>query len=137
MAIFDRSWYGRVLVERVEKLTSPHNIDRAYDEINDFELQLAMHGAVVLKFWLDVSKQEQLRRFREREESPFKSFKITPDDWRNRARWTAYQNARRDMFARTSTEHAPWHVVPSDDKKAARIQVVQTIALALEGLRKK
>ncbi|MYN13346.1 hypothetical protein GSY71_09355 [Pusillimonas sp. TS35] len=134
-AIFDRSWYGRVLVERVEKLATVHAIDRAYDEINDFELQLAESGALVLKFWLDVSKDVQLQRFHEREKSPFKSFKITPDDWRNRAKWNAYQNARRDMLVRTCTEHAPWHVIQSDDKKAARLQVLAVIAEALQGLR--
>ncbi len=137
IAIFDRSWYGRVLVERVEKLIPPKTVARAYDEINDFELQLAANGTLLLKFWLDVSKDEQLRRFREREESPFKSFKITPDDWRNRARWKAYQGARFDMLTRTSTEHAPWHIVQSDDKLAARVHIVKTIALALEDMHKR
>jgi len=136
IAIFDRSWYGRVLVERVEKLTPPPAVRRAYDEINDFELQLVANGTLLLKFWLDVSKEEQLRRFREREESPFKTFKITPDDWRNRAKWKAYQAARHDMLTRTSTEHAPWHTVQSDDKRAARVHIVKTIALALEAMRK-
>lgn len=137
IVIFDRSWYGRVLVERVEKLIPPKTVARAYDEINDFEQQLAANGTLLLKFWLDVSREEQLRRFREREASPFKSFKITPDDWRNRAKWKAYQAARFDMLTRTSTEQAPWHVVQSDDKLAARVHIVKTIALALEDMHKR
>lgn len=136
IAIFDRSWYGRVLVERVERLTTPAHWRRAYDEINGFEAQLAANGTVVLKFWLSVSKEEQLKRFQERENSPFKAYKITDDDWRNRAKWTAYRRAAQDMFAQTDTETAPWHIVPSDDKKTARLHVLKTVVQALEALDK-
>ncbi|MCD0503577.1 polyphosphate:AMP phosphotransferase [Bordetella petrii] len=132
IAIFDRSWYGRVLVERVERLAAPTAWRRAYGEINDFERQLADHGAVVLKFWLAVTADEQLRRFRERERSPFKHFKITAEDWRNRKQWNAYAAAVNDMLARTDTQRAPWHVVPSNDKRYARIQVLRHIVAALE-----
>lgn len=136
LAIFDRSWYGRVLVERVEKLITPVTWRRAYDEINGFEAQLNANGTVVMKFWLAVSKEEQLKRFQERENSPFKAYKITPDDWRNRAKWTVYRKAAQDMFAHTDTETAPWHIVPSDDKKAARLQVLKIVVETLENLDK-
>ncbi|MEI2415855.1 polyphosphate:AMP phosphotransferase [Orrella sp. JC864] len=132
IAIFDRSWYGRVLAERVEKITPPAHWRRAYEEINDFESQLAEAGAVLVKFWLAVSKDEQLRRFHEREKSPFKQFKITPEDWRNREKWDAYRQAANEMFARTDTRHAPWHVIPADDKRHARVEVLKTIVQALE-----
>ena len=132
IAIFDRSWYGRVLVERVEGLAAPAAWRRAYTEINDFERQLAEHGAIVLKFWLAVTADEQLRRFREREQSPFKHFKITPDDWRNRKKWREYGAAVDDMLARTDSAHAPWHVIPSNDKRYARVQVLRHIVAALE-----
>ena len=131
-AVFDRSWYGRVLVERVEGLAAEADWLRAYSEINDFEEQLARAGNVVLKFWLQVSKDEQLRRFREREQTPFKHFKITEEDWRNREKWDAYQRAASDMIARTSTEHAPWTLVEAEDKRFARIKVLKTIVAAIE-----
>jgi len=132
IAIFDRSWYGRVLVERVEGLVAPADWRRAYEEINEFERELDANGALVLKFWLAVGKAEQLRRFREREQSPFKSFKITPDDWRNRKRWDDYLKAANEMLARTDTAHAPWHVLAADDKRLARLQVLRAIVNALE-----
>jgi len=132
IAIFDRSWYGRVLVERVERLTRPADWRRAYGEINDFEAQLAEHGAIVLKFWLAVTPEEQLARFREREQSPFKSFKITEEDWRNRSKRDDYAQAANEMLVRTDTAHAPWHVLSSDDKRHARVEVVRRIAQALE-----
>lgn len=133
-AIFDRSWYGRVLVERVEKLISPTRWRQAYDEINGFESQMAANGTVVLKFWLAVSKGEQLRRFQEREASPFKQYKITDEDWRNRRKWMAYHTATEEMLAHTHTVLAPWHVIPANDKRYARIAVLQQIVQTLESL---
>ena len=132
VAIFDRSWYGRVLVERVEKLIPRESWRRAYDEINDFEQQLSDSGIIILKFWLSVTPDEQLRRFRERQESPFKQFKITPEDWRNRRNAKQYAEAARDMFAQTDTPHAPWHVLSANDKKHARVEVLKHIVLAVE-----
>lgn len=132
IAIFDRSWYGRVLVERVEKLTAPANWRRAYAEINDFENQLAASGAIVLKFWLAVTADVQLERFKEREKSPFKNFKITPDDWRNRDKWKEYAAAANEMLTRTDIAHAPWHLVSANDKRYARLQVLRHIVEAME-----
>jgi polyphosphate:AMP phosphotransferase len=132
IAIFDRSWYGRVLVERVEKLTPPSQWRRAYAEINDFEAQLAGSGALVLKFWLAVTADVQLERFKDREKSPFKNFKITPDDWRNRDKWKEYAAATNEMLARTDVQHAPWHLVSANDKRYARLQVLRHIVETLE-----
>ncbi len=132
LAIFDRSWYGRVLVERVEKFCSESAYMRAYGEINDFEEQLAAHGIIVLKFWLQISQDEQLRRFKEREETGFKRFKITAEDWRNREKWDAYEHAVCDMIDRTSTEIAPWTLVEANDKKYARVKILRTVADRLE-----
>ncbi|OZI41882.1 polyphosphate:AMP phosphotransferase [Bordetella genomosp. 4] len=132
IAIFDRSWYGRVLVERVEGFASSAEWQRAYAEINDFERQQTDHGAIVLKFWLAITPEEQLQRFQERERSPFKNFKITPDDWRNREKWNQYASAANDMLARTDTDHAPWHVIGTNDKRYARIHVLKNIVAALE-----
>lgn len=132
ITIFDRSWYGRVLVERVEGYCSVADWQRAYAEINQFEEQLYEGGAVVCKFWLQVSKAEQLARFRARQLTPFKRFKITPDDWRNRKRWDDYQQAVAQMVERTSTELAPWTLIGSDDKRHARIEVLKTIVERLE-----
>ena len=125
--IFDRSWYGRVLVERVEKLIQPSVWLRAYNEIDDFEAEMAHHGVIVIKFWLSISPEEQLRRFNSRLNTAYKRYKITPDDWRNREKWQAYARAAHDMIDRTSTEHAPWTLVEADDKKFARIKVMQTL----------
>lgn len=130
--IFDRSWYGRVLVERVEGLAPESEWMRAYDEINDFEHQLARFGVVVVKFWLAVTKDEQLKRFKDRERTPFKQFKITDDDWRNRKKWDAYRQAACDMVDRTSTTKAPWTLVPSNDKHWSRIHVLKTVCRAVE-----
>jgi polyphosphate:AMP phosphotransferase len=130
--IFDRSWYGRVLVERVEGFCGEVDWMRAYGEINDFEMQLARNGSVVVKFWLQIAKDEQLRRFKERENTPFKRFKITEEDWRNRKKWDAYHRAVCDMVDRTSTEVAPWTVVEANDKYFARIKVLKTIVNAIE-----
>lgn len=132
IVIFDRSWYGRVLVERVEKLTPPDDWQRAYTEINQFEAQLRDSGTLVLKFWLAITRDEQLERFQERESSPFKAFKLTPEDWRNRKKWDAYTAAANEMFMRTSTRDHPWHVVSANDKKHARIAVLEHIVLAVE-----
>lgn len=125
--IFDRSWYGRVLVERVEGLVSEHAWQRAYDEINRFERDLANSQTVVIKFWLAISKDEQAARFKAREETPNKRFKITPEDWRNREKWDAYLDAAADMFEHTSTTYAPWHIIVNDDKNTARLEILRTI----------
>lgn len=132
MTIFDRSWYGRVLVERVEKLCSEANWMRAYSEINDFEAQLVRHNIVVVKFWLSISKEEQLRRFKERETVPFKHFKITAEDWRNREKWNEYEQAVCDMVDRTSTEIAPWTLVEANDKNFSRIKILKTLCQRIE-----
>lgn len=126
MTIYDRSWYGRVLVERVEGFARAHEWRRAYQEINDFEEQLCEHGVVLMKFWLHVSAQEQLRRFEERRAEPHKQHKLTDEDWRNREKRPAYEAAIDDMVARTSTSHAPWTLVAGDDKKHARVTVLET-----------
>jgi polyphosphate kinase 2 (PPK2 family) len=131
VAIFDRSWYGRVLVERVEGFATPPVWMRGYEEINDFEAQLAEAGTVVQKFWLHISKDEQLRRFKSREDEGYKRFKLTPEDWRNRKKWESYEQAACDMFDRTSTKAAPWTVVPANDKRAARLTVLDTIVRRL------
>jgi AMP-polyphosphate phosphotransferase len=131
ITIFDRSWYGRVMVERIEGFCSEYDWKRAYGEINDFEEQLHNAGVVVVKFWLQISKAEQLRRFRAREQTPFKRFKICSEDWRNRRKWDAYQIAVGDMVARTSTDIAPWTLVAAEDKSHARIQVLQTLCRRL------
>jgi AMP-polyphosphate phosphotransferase len=127
MTIFDRSWYGRVLVERIEGFCSTRDWMRAYQEINDFEEQLTEHGAIVIKFWLQISEDEQLRRFEERKNTTFKRYKIGPEDWRNREKWSAYQTAVEDMIERTSTEYAPWTLVESNDKRHARLKILTTI----------
>ncbi len=135
--IFDRSWYGRVLVERVEKFCSEQDWMRAYGEINDFEEQLAEKGAVVLKFWLAITKEEQLRRFKEREKTGYKRFKITDEDWRNREKWEDYVRAVCDMVDRTSTEVAPWTLVEANDKNFARIKILKTLCQRIEAAMKK
>lgn len=137
LTIFDRSWYGRVLVERVEKFCSEADWMRAYSEINDFESQLVRHNIVVVKFWLAISKEEQLRRFKEREKIGFKRFKITEEDWRNRDKWDAYEHAVCDMVDRTSTEIAPWTLVEANDKNFARIKVLKTLSDRIEAALKK
>ncbi len=137
ITLFDRSWYGRVLVERVEKLIAPADWHRAYDEINEFEEQLTRHGSIVVKFWLAITKDEQLKRFREREEVAFKNHKITADDWRNRRKWKAYEEAVDDMVARTGKGALPWHLVPSNDVEYARIEVLKTICGQIESALRK
>ncbi len=132
IVMFDRSWYGRVLVERVEGLCSEADWMRAYAEINDFEDQLVAAGAVVVKFWLAIGKDEQLARFRAREAEPHKRFKLSAEDWRNREKWDDYARAVCDMVDRTSTENAPWTLVEADDKHYARIKILRTVCERLE-----
>ena len=127
VAIFDRSWYGRVLVERVEGFCTETDWLRAYAEINDFEHQLAQAGVIVIKFWLHISDDEQLRRFKERQDTEFKRFKITDEDWRNREKWDDYVSAVCDMVDRTSTGQAPWTLVEANDKNFARVKVLKTV----------
>jgi polyphosphate kinase 2 (PPK2 family) len=132
VAIFDRSWYGRVLVERVEQLCREADWMRAYGEINDFEEQMVRHRMTVVKFWLSISKDEQLVRFEEREQRGFKHYKITPEDWRNRDRWDDYEVAVTDMVEQTSTEIAPWTLVEANDKRHARTKVLKTLCDSIE-----
>jgi polyphosphate kinase 2 (PPK2 family) len=126
IAIFDRSWYGRVLVERVEGFCTEEAWRRAYREINSFERQLVEFGAILLKFWIHISREEQLQRFEERERIAYKSWKLTQEDWRNRDKWPAYQEAVEDMLLKTSTVTAPWTVVEGNDKLWARVKVCAT-----------
>lgn len=130
--IYDRSWYGRVLVERIEGFCSEYDWLRAYSEINDFEEQLVKSGIVVAKFWLQISKDEQLKRFNERQRTRFKRFKITEEDFRNRKKWDAYSRAANDMIERTSTEDAPWTLVEANDKYYARIKILRTLTRSIE-----
>ncbi len=132
LILFDRSWYGRVLVERVEGFAREDEWRRAYDEINDFEQQLADAGMPVIKFWLHLDPDEQLRRFREREATAYKKYKITEEDYRNRDRWDEYVLAVNEMVARTSTLSAPWTLVPANDKRFARVQVLETVCERLK-----
>ena len=130
--IFDRSWYGRVLVERIEGFASEREWRRAYGEINDFERQLASHGIVLAKFWIHITPEEQERRFKARHVVPYKRWKLTPEDWRNRNRWREYELAVHDMIERTSTPSAPWQIVEGNDKRYARIKVLETVCDTLE-----
>ncbi|MDP1716731.1 MAG: polyphosphate:AMP phosphotransferase, partial [Burkholderiales bacterium] len=132
ITIFDRSWYGRVLVERVEGFCSEGDWMRAYTEINDFEQQLTRQNIVVVKYWLAISKDEQLRRFKAREKVAFKHFKITADDWRNRKKWNDYELAICDMVDRTSTSIAPWTLVEANNKYYARLKVLKTLCQSIE-----
>lgn len=132
IAIFDRTWYGRVMVERIEGFCTEKEWKRAYKEINDMEKDLADAGAVVLKFWLQIDKKEQEKRFRQRQENPEKQWKLTEEDWRNREKWDQYEEAVNEMLIRTSTEYAPWIVVEGNDKYYARLKVLETVIDALE-----
>jgi len=132
VALFDRSWYGRVLVERVEGYCTEYDWMRAYNEINEFETQMVEHNIVLAKFWLSISQEEQLARFQARENTGFKRYKITGEDWRNREKWPQYEQAVCDMVDRTSTEIAPWTLVPANDKYHARIQVLRTLCERIE-----
>ena len=128
MAVLDRSWYGRVLVERVEGFASERAWKRAYDEINAFEQMLHEEHLVLMKFWLHISDAEQLRRFEARRDDPLKAWKLTDEDWRNRAKRAEYEAAVDDMLERTSTPHAPWTVVEAESKRHARVKVAETVA---------
>lgn len=137
IAIFDRTWYGRVMVERIEGFCTKDEWQRAYREMNDMEKDLANHGAVILKFWMQIDKDEQERRFKERQLNPEKQWKITDEDWRNREKWDLYEDAVNEMLIRTSTEYAPWIVVEGNDKYYARIKVLETVIKAIENRIKK
>jgi len=132
LSIFDRSWYGRVLVERVEGFATSSEWLRAYSEINQFEEQLVEHGVVLIKYWLHITPDEQLRRFKERERSPFKSWKLTEEDWRNRKKTDEYARAVNEMIERTSTRTAPWTLVEANNKYYARIKVLETVCARLK-----
>lgn len=133
VTIFDRSWYGRVLVERIEGFAAPEEWMRAYAEINHFEGALLEHGIILKKFWIHITPEEQEARFRARAESPLKSWKLTEEDWRNRERWDAYEQAVNDMVERTSTQLAPWSLIEGNDKRFARVRVLKEVCEALEG----
>jgi len=132
MTIFDRSWYGRVLVERIEQFAGDDEWRRAFAEINDFEDQLIEHGIVLHKFWLQISKEEQLRRFKEREDTPHKRWKLVEEDWRNRERWDEYAFAAHKMIQRTSVQKSPWILVENESKRYGRIKVLKSVCDALE-----
>ena len=132
VAIFDRSWYGRVLVERIEDFASRAEWQRAYAEINDFEQQLAYHGTVVVKYWIHIDRDEQLERFKARQVTPYKRWKITDEDWRNREKWDHYEAAVDDMVAHTNTDFAPWILVEGNDKRFARVKVIRALCEQLE-----
>jgi AMP-polyphosphate phosphotransferase len=132
LAIWDRSHYGRVLVERIEGFCAEEEWRRAYHEINEFEAHQVAFGMVICKFWLHISKTEQLRRFKSRELDPYRAYKLTDEDWRNRAKWDVYWQGVEDMLVHTSTPHAPWTVVEADNKLYARAKVVRTIVNAIE-----
>ena len=138
MAVFDRSWYGRVLVERADGLATREQWLRAYDEINAFERTLADEGMILIKFWLHISGDEQLKRFKRREKDPLKTWKLTQADWRNREKRAEYKQAVEDMVARTSIEpHARWHVIPAESKRYARVAVIDTVIAEIEeGMRR-
>src|SRR3954449_10622765 len=138
MAVFDRSWYGRVLVERVEGFAEVEQWERAYDEIVDFERSLCLDGMILIKFWLQISPEEQLSRFQRREKNPLKSWKLTDEDWRNREKRGAYERAVEDMLERTDHELARWHLIEGDSKRWARVKVVETVIREIEhGMRER
>jgi polyphosphate kinase 2 (PPK2 family) len=132
MAVFDRSWYGRVLVERVEDFATYEQWNRAYLEISEFEETLAAEGTVLVKFWLHLSEDEQLKRFEARQKDPLRAWKLTDEDWRNRKKRAAYEDAVEEMITRTSSEVAPWTVVEAENKRWARVKVLDTVIAALE-----
>ncbi len=125
--IFDRSWYGRVMVERIEGFCQEDEWKRAYREINEFERQLVDFGSILVKFWIHISKDEQLRRFQERQATPYKAWKLTDEDWRNRSKWEQYEQAVEDMLLKTSTLTAPWTIVEGNDKWYARVKTLRTL----------
>ena len=132
VTIYDRTWYGRVHVELIERFCAEADWMRAYSEINDFESQLAAANTVLCKYWLQISKDEQLRRFKDRAHTEFKHFKITDEDWRNRKKWELYQSAAADMVEHTSTDVAPWTLIEANDKRFARVKVLKTLCRRIE-----
>ena len=131
IAIFDRSWYGRVLVERVEGFAQEAEWKRAYKEINSFERQLTDFGAILVKYWIHITREEQLRRFEERQQIGYKAWKLTEEDWRNREKWGAYEDAVEEMLLRTSTRTAPWHLIEGNDKYWARVKILKILTQTL------
>ena len=137
MAIFDRSWYGRVLVERVEKLATEEQWHRAYEEIRQFEWSLAEEGMVLIKLWIHISPDEQLKRFQARQDDPLKRWKLTDEDWRNRERWADYEAAVEEMLAETDRPNAKWDVIPAEQKRYGRVAVLRTVIERMEdGMRR-
>ena len=132
VCIFDRTWYGRVMVERLEGFCSEDDWKRAYNEMNEFERQLTDWGAVVIKFWIHIDQDTQLARFTDRQNTPEKQWKLTEEDWRNREKWPQYEEAIDEMLQKTSTENAPWYIIESNDKKYARIKTLKIVIKALE-----
>jgi polyphosphate kinase 2 (PPK2 family) len=132
MAVFERSWYGRVLVERVEGFATREQWLRAYDEINNYERSLTDEGMILVKLWMHISAEEQLKRFKSREQDPLKSWKLTDEDWRNREKRDAYLEAVEDMLARTDQPNAPWGVIAGDSKRWARVAVIETVIARME-----
>jgi polyphosphate kinase 2 (PPK2 family) len=132
MAVLDRSWYGRVLVERVEGFATEEQWSRAFDEIVEFERTLIAEGMILVKFWMHISEEEQLRRFQSRANDPVRAWKLTDEDWRNREKRPLYEAALEDMLERTDHSKAPWHVIAADDKRFARVTVVETVCAAVE-----
>ena len=138
MTVFDRSWYGRVLVERVEEFATREEWERAYPTIVGFERSFCDEGGILVKFWMHVSPEEQLHRFEKRQNNPLKSWKITDDDWRNREKRPLYEEALEDMFVRTDHPQAPWHLIEGDSKRFARVKVVETVIAEVErGMRER
>jgi AMP-polyphosphate phosphotransferase len=133
IAIFDRTWYGRVMVERIEGFCREEEWQRAFAEINEMEKQFYDFGAVVVKFWLHIDADEQLSRFKKRQKLDYKQWKITDEDWRNREKWNAYKTAVDDMLRKTSTTYAPWTIVEANSKRYARIKSITTVIEAIEG----
>ena len=132
IAVFDRTWYGRVMVERIEGFCTPAEWSRAYDEINRFERQLSDWGAIILKFWLQIDQDTQLKRFNDRQSNPDKRWKITDEDWRNREKWPQYEECVNQMLQLTNTSYAPWVIVESNDKYYARIKALREAIALLE-----
>ncbi|MFN7250443.1 MAG: polyphosphate kinase 2 family protein [Anaerobacillus sp.] len=132
MSIFDRSWYGRILVERVEGFASEKEWKRAYEEINAIEKMFVDDGQIILKFWLHITKDEQLKRFEERQENPFKHWKLTDEDWRNRQKWSQYEEAVIEMVDKTSTKWSPWQIIGGNDKWTARVTIIEIVIEQME-----
>ena len=138
MTVFDRSWYGRVLVERIDELATPEQWERAYRTIAEFERSFCEEGGVLVKFWLHLSEEEQLRRFEERQKDPLKRWKLSDDDWKNRAKRPLYLRAVEDMLERTDHEHAPWCLVEAESKRFARVKAIETVNARIEqGMRER